>query len=133
MTPPPKKAQALIAYVALHEGRPIPREQLAALLWRENDNEQARRSLRHCLMALRSALGSSAATWLGTEGTSVCFVATQDVLIDVRLFEALARYAAAADLEAAVALCAINSCTDYTLVRSRLPSGCSLNAGASRP
>src|SRR5579864_1344176 len=47
----PKKAQALLAYVALHEGRPIPREQLATLLWPENGNVQARRSLRECLMA----------------------------------------------------------------------------------
>lgn len=100
----PKKAQALLAYVALHEGRPIPREQLAALLWPENGNEQARRSLRDCLMTLRSALGSPGATWLATEGGSVGFPATGGVIIDVRQFETLAHSTAAADLETAVAL-----------------------------
>ena len=100
----PKKAQALLAYLGMHAGRPLPREQLAILLWADSGDEQARRSLRECLMALRSGLGPICADWLATEGASVCFSASQDVVIDVRQFEALGRSTALADLEAAVAL-----------------------------
>src|SRR6185437_5378042 len=51
----PKKAQALLAYLAI-QARPISREQLATLLWPDSGSDQARRSLRQCLMSLRSAL-----------------------------------------------------------------------------
>ena len=52
----PKKAQALLAYLAMQDGRPVPREQLAELLWGASGGEQARRSLRQCLMSVRAAL-----------------------------------------------------------------------------
>src|SRR6185312_12235075 len=52
----PKKAQALLAYLAMQRGRAVPREQLAELLWGRSGGEQARRSLRQCLMSLRAAL-----------------------------------------------------------------------------
>lgn len=99
----PKKAQALLAFVALHTGRPIPRERLATLLWADSGNEQARRSLRECLVALRSALGLGAANLLATEGGSVCLSLSQNVEIDVRRFESLARSTTIVDLEAAAA------------------------------
>ena len=52
----PKKAQALLAYLAMQDGRAVPREQLAELLWGASGGEQARRSLRQCLMSVRAAL-----------------------------------------------------------------------------
>src|SRR5690348_14332884 len=100
----PKKAQALLAYLAMHAGRPIPREQLAVMLWADSGNEQARRSLRECLVALRSGLGSIAADRLTTEGASVCFSESQDIVTDVRQFEVLSRSTSLADLETASAL-----------------------------
>src|SRR5262245_27924196 len=41
----PKKAQGLLAYLVLQKGRPVPREQLATLLWGNSATEQARQSL----------------------------------------------------------------------------------------
>ncbi len=51
--PLPKKARALLAYVALARSRAVPREQLAALLWADTGEEQARASLRQALTAIR--------------------------------------------------------------------------------
>src|SRR3954469_1484614 len=41
----PRKAQALLAYLAMQRQRTVPREQLAELLWGRSGDEQARRSL----------------------------------------------------------------------------------------
>ena len=54
-----KKAQALLVYLAL-TGKPQSREHLATLLWGERPDDQARRSLRQVLFALRKALGPDA-------------------------------------------------------------------------
>jgi len=51
--PLPKKARALLAYVALARSRTVPREQLAALLWADTGDGQARASLRQALTAIR--------------------------------------------------------------------------------
>ncbi|MBX9965689.1 MAG: AAA family ATPase [Burkholderiales bacterium] len=53
--PLPKKARALLAFVALARGRAVPREQLATLLWADTAEEQARASLRQALTAIRRA------------------------------------------------------------------------------
>jgi len=52
---PTRKAQALLAYLAV-EGGVHTREKVAALLWPEGDAEHARGSLRYTLGALRGAL-----------------------------------------------------------------------------
>ena len=97
--PLPKKARALLAYLAMHPGRSILREQLATLLWGNSRTEQARRSLRECLMAVRAALGPTASA-LGAEGMAVRLDPEQ-VEIDVRRFEALSRSTTVGDLQAA--------------------------------
>ena len=53
---PNKKAQALLAYLGARPGQAEPRDKLAALLWSETSDRQARGSLRHALVALRKAL-----------------------------------------------------------------------------
>ena len=53
---PTRKVESLLAYVALFPG-PHPREKLAALLWGDSTDEQARHSLRSALTTLRSKLG----------------------------------------------------------------------------
>lgn len=58
---PTKKAQALLAYLGTRPGEPHPRDKLAALLWSETSDSQARDSLRHALGALRKALGLAGA------------------------------------------------------------------------
>src|SRR5262245_38652717 len=67
----PRKAQALLAYLAMHRGRVISRDQLAGLLWSRSPGEQARRSLRQCLMSLRSALGAMASEVLTADAESM--------------------------------------------------------------
>lgn len=53
---PAKKAQALLAFLALQPDRPHARARLAALLWAEAGDSAARASLRQALLVLRRAL-----------------------------------------------------------------------------
>lgn len=48
-----RKARALLAYLALHPGKPISRDRLCGLLWGDRADEQARASLRQTLFELR--------------------------------------------------------------------------------
>ncbi|MGH6684640.1 MAG: AfsR/SARP family transcriptional regulator, partial [Pseudolabrys sp.] len=98
--PLPKKARALLAYLAMHPGRSVPREQLANLLWGTSGNEQARRSLRESLMAVRAALGPAASAMLASEDATLRFD-PQQVEIDVQRFEALCQSTTVGDLHAA--------------------------------
>jgi hypothetical protein len=50
------RSQALVAYLALSPGRCAPRTELAALLWPDRGEEQARASLRQELSVLRRVL-----------------------------------------------------------------------------
>lgn len=52
-----RKVKALLAWLAMHQGRHQPRERLALLLWEESDEVQARHSLRQALSGLRKVLG----------------------------------------------------------------------------
>ena len=52
----PRKAQALLVYLAMQEGRPVSRETVADLLWSDRGAEQARHSLRQMLLVLRRDL-----------------------------------------------------------------------------
>ena len=65
-----KKAQALLAYLAMKPGQPQPRDKIATLLWGDTGEEQARHSLRQTLVGLRKAL-SSAESILRTESDSL--------------------------------------------------------------
>src|SRR5262245_8647122 len=51
-----RKAQALLAYLALPIGEVHPRDKLASLLWGDMRQAQARASLRQALAAIRRAL-----------------------------------------------------------------------------
>gem|GEM_PF-5188742 len=53
LLPRSRKASALVAYVALSSAGLVKRERLAAILWSERANEQARASLRQVLAELR--------------------------------------------------------------------------------
>jgi DNA-binding SARP family transcriptional activator len=53
---PSRKAQAMLAYLALPLGRAHPRDKLAALLWGGIREESARASLRQALFVIRRAL-----------------------------------------------------------------------------
>ncbi|MFC6670543.1 AfsR/SARP family transcriptional regulator [Marinobacterium aestuariivivens] len=63
-----KKAMALLAYLVLSPGNQR-RERIAALLWPDSDEAQARHSLRQALVSLRKVLGETA---LITDAENLC-------------------------------------------------------------
>ena len=62
-----RKALAILALLAV-ERRPFARDELAALLWPEADDESARGALRRTLSVLRAALGDR---WLRVDRSAV--------------------------------------------------------------
>ena len=85
---PTKKAQALLAYLALPPGQPHPREKLATLLWGDMQDAQARGNLRHALSRIRKLLPPSARSGLVFDGPSVA-LDPSIVEVDVARFERL--------------------------------------------
>ncbi|HUV21362.1 MAG TPA: tetratricopeptide repeat protein [Gammaproteobacteria bacterium] len=84
-----RKAEVLLAYLALAPGIRHPRERLINLLWSNRGEEQARNSLRQCLSAIRKTLGNAAELALQVDRTTVSLKG--DVIdVDVLEFERLA-------------------------------------------
>ncbi len=68
---PTRKERQLLAFLAMQEGRAQSRERLAALLWSDRPDIQARESLRQSLAALRRAFRSIGADPLEADRQSV--------------------------------------------------------------
>ncbi|MEK1875004.1 MAG: hypothetical protein AAAC50_21685, partial [Rhizobium altiplani] len=71
-----RKHQALIAMLALSNGKPVSRSKLAGMLWSERTEEHARNSLRQAFFAIRHAVNGhdvsplvfdSGAGWMRTD------------------------------------------------------------------
>src|SRR5215475_2874737 len=75
-----RKAQALLAYLGVRPGQSHSRDKLAALLWGESREAQARDGLRHALAALRQALPATAPPILMSAGQTL---ALNPVAVDV--------------------------------------------------
>lgn len=103
MTLPTKKAQALLAYLALRPGQAHPRDKLAALLWGDTGEEQARHNLRQTLFALREALPKAKRQSLLIVGETVA-LNRNAVNVDVATFERRVAEGSPEALEQAVAL-----------------------------
>jgi DNA-binding SARP family transcriptional activator len=99
---PTRKARGLLAYLAVHAGRPQPRDKLSTLLWGETAQAQARGSLRQSLAALRKSLEAAPATLLITEKAIALDAEMVDV--DVSTFERFAGDLAPEALENAARL-----------------------------
>src|SRR5947208_1835183 len=84
----PKKARALLAFLAAQNGEAVSRERLADLLWPYQGSEQGRHSLRNCLLELRKALGRGAASDLAADFAN-CRI--EDAIVDLDDFERLSR------------------------------------------
>ncbi|HSK31459.1 MAG TPA: hypothetical protein VLA17_15975, partial [Candidatus Limnocylindria bacterium] len=97
-----KKAQALLAYLALHPGKVIFREKLTALLWGDSSEEQARHSLSQGLFGLKKVL-AGAAECLLTNGKTVTLDPVK-IEVDVHSLENAVANATAESLEQAVTL-----------------------------
>src|SRR6266545_5009484 len=103
VTLPARKAQALLAYLALHPGQAHPRDKLAALLWGNVPAERARHSLRQVLVGLRQALPRSGPAILLEEADAVA-ISSGAIDVDVASFERLAADFTADGLTRAIAL-----------------------------
>ena len=96
-----EKLRALLAYLAVEQGRPHPREALVGLLWPEAIEADARRSLSQALFNLRQALGEGstgpppANPFLLSTRETLQFNPASDHRLDVAGFEALVQAAAA--------------------------------------
>lgn len=66
-----RKAEAMIAYLALAPGQSSSRERLAALLWGDSDQGRARQSLRQAIFALTKALAQRDLSLLRLESQAV--------------------------------------------------------------
>ena len=66
-----RKAEVLLAYLALAPGIRHPRERLINLLWSDRGEEQARNSLRQCLSTIRKSLGDAAELALEVDRNTV--------------------------------------------------------------
>ena len=100
---PAKKAQALLAYLALRAGRPHSREMLMTLLWGETEDRQARQSLRQSVFLLRKVFATARNAGLVIHGGTIA-IDRSAVDVDVARFERLVRKGTRAALEAAVDL-----------------------------
>jgi DNA-binding SARP family transcriptional activator/tetratricopeptide (TPR) repeat protein len=98
-----RKAQALLAFLALARGHASSRTQLTALLWAERGEQQARNSLRQVLFDVRRALGPDGAGVLRADPERIELCATR-LEVDVVTFEELAKTTSAEALARAVAL-----------------------------
>src|SRR5215471_17114914 len=108
----PKKARALLGYLAAQGGQAVSRERLADLLWPYQGSEQARHSLRNCLLELRRALGPAAGVHLVGDFSN-CRI--QQVVVDLDRFEQLARSQRRTDLQAAADLYRGEFLTDFNI------------------
>jgi DNA-binding SARP family transcriptional activator/KaiC/GvpD/RAD55 family RecA-like ATPase len=100
---PTRKAQALLAYLAVPLGQPHPRGKLAALLWGETREDSARASLRQALFAIRKAVGEGTLPSIVLEGDTLALEAAS-VDVDVAAFERLMAEGTPPAIEAASTL-----------------------------
>ena len=97
---PRRKAQMLLAYLAMHPRQSHLRDKLATLLWDSAPAEQARQSLRQTLFAIRQVLPLDPTL---VDGDAVAFAA-EAVTVDVGEFEQVARSHDPDELERAAVL-----------------------------
>lgn len=81
------RIQALLAYLLLHRGAPVSRQQLAYLFWPDSSDQQARTNLRQLLHRLRREL-PEADRCLHIAGASLQWQSDAPVRLDVADFEA---------------------------------------------
>lgn len=98
-----RKAQALLAYLAVRHGERVPRDTVAALLWGDTGEPQAYQSLRQALVSVRRALPRVKPPILVSAGGMLA-LRVSAVDVDVARFEHLAAQTREPALEQAVAL-----------------------------
>lgn len=97
-----KSGQALLAYLALTPGRRHARDKIAAFLWEDRPDQQARTSLRQTLAVLRKSLPAEM-TWLSADDGWLALDASICEL-DATDFDALSKESTEAALARAASL-----------------------------
>lgn len=97
-----RKSKVLIAWLALHQGKPQSREKLATLLWSESAPQQARQSLRQSMSDLRRIFDG--ADDVLDVSTDRVLMITDSVSVDALQFEYLATSESEPELEKAADL-----------------------------
>src|SRR5262245_14559689 len=100
---PTRKAQALLAYLAMPPGEAHPRDKLASLLWGSTIETTARTSLRQTLYSLRRDLRRAKDNPLNADGNMVS-LQTDAITVDVVEFERLIAAGTPSALAEAIAL-----------------------------
>jgi TolB-like protein len=98
-----RKNQALLAYLAIHAGKKLPRDKLTGLLWSDRAEQQARSSLRQALFTLRRDLAGIEPIPLILEGDAIAIDASA-ASSDVGTFERLAASSTVDDMRQAAAV-----------------------------
>ena len=98
-----RKERALLAILAMPPGEPRAREKLAALLWSDRSDKQARDSLKQALLRLRKSFGSLRPLPMVTDRASVT-LKRAEVAVDVQKFEQLVTAGTPEDLAGATEL-----------------------------
>ncbi|SDF02581.1 Predicted ATPase [Bradyrhizobium brasilense] len=98
-----KKTTALLAYLALHAGEAQARPKLAALLWGDHNEAQARDSLRQALSLLRRALSRASPGPLIAHEDTIALAPTA-LEVDATRFEDLIREPRVENLGRAIVL-----------------------------
>jgi DNA-binding SARP family transcriptional activator len=99
----PPRHRGLLAYLAMRPDHTETRERLAALLWGDRPDRQARQSLRQCLLDLRKELEPVGIDVLKVDRETVALDGER-IVVDAREFLALANSNDPALLGGAVAL-----------------------------
>ena len=97
LVPRGKRAEAIIAFLALAPGRHVSRERLIDLLWPDRATEQAQASLRQCLSELRALAPER--SWLASASG---YVQWNAATVRIDILEAMARLRNAPDEAAAL-------------------------------
>ena len=116
-----KKAQALLAYLALSPGRRHSRARLADLLWGDRPEDLARNSVRHALFEIRKPFGSGWAWFLAIDHEWVELLAAE-VTVDALELQRLAAEGTLAALEQAARLCRGDLLEGHSLNEATLES-----------
>jgi DNA-binding SARP family transcriptional activator len=98
-----RKDRALLGYLAASAGTACSRERLAALLWGDSGEPQARDSLKQALLRLRRALAPASETLLVATRQSIALDAA-GMTVDVTAFEQALREGGVVALERALVL-----------------------------
>jgi DNA-binding SARP family transcriptional activator/TolB-like protein/class 3 adenylate cyclase len=112
LPPLPRKAQAMLVYLAGHAGKAQRRERIASVIWEHSRGEQAQRSLRQALMIVRRSPGFGTERILSSRAGDLTLRSDTDE-IDLLDFERLVRSPEREHLECALELYRGEFLTDF--------------------